>query len=354
MVGLLRGLLPVVALVAVCLPTLYARDVPFVKRLNPQRSLQSQLHGHEGTDRAGADLYDAPVVLTRGASAKRCAQLCLATSGCKAWSFDPSGGFSTCTSTHADASVQPHCYLKHSLSSVAAHSCRTSGTPYATLINPAFPKLPASAVTPKGWWATQLQLQASGLAGHLQLFWSDVSDSEFIGGHHDTPDHNVRYLTSPALRYLSPRCSHPLCAFLEQHERLPYWLNGMISLAYLNNDTVLIRAVSNFTSYILDHQRVDGWLGPVENFDPWPRMLLLYIFQQYSELNATDTRVIPAMYKSVHCEGCSLSFPAAARGRRLALMFAATSWRCVSDICTSCGRSTPTPNITQWTTCGHT
>ena len=102
-------------------------------------------------------------------------------------------------------------------------------------------------------------MQAAGLAGHLQLFWDDVADSEFIGGKHDTPDHN--------------------------HERFAYWLNGMVTIGHLNQDAALSATVYNYTSYLLDHQRDDGWLGPSQNYDPWPRMLLLYVFQQYNEIN---------------------------------------------------------------------
>jgi hypothetical protein len=59
-----------------------------------------------------------------------------------------------------------------------------------TLQPPAFPKLPASVVRPTGWLKAQLELQVSGLAGHLHLFWPDVANSEFIGGRNDTVEHN--------------------------------------------------------------------------------------------------------------------------------------------------------------------
>ena len=74
----------------------------------------------------------------------------------------------------------------------------------------------------------------------------------------------------------------------------------MVSLGVILEDPVLTAAVTNFTDYLLSHQRADGWLGPDENYDPWPRMLLLYIFQQYSEVNSSDARLIPAMYAYLH------------------------------------------------------
>jgi len=264
-----RILLVLLAITSLCLSIASAsRPIPSVKRTATTRPLSSQLTGHAGSDRSGADMLDAPMRLRRGASAADCAQACLDTEGCVAWSYDPVDG--ECSEPHT-SSRSPACYLKHTITAVAAHSCRTSGTPYATLRPPAFPKLPATAVTPTGWLGQQLKVQSAGLAGHLQLFWPDVADSEFIGGHHDTPEHN--------------------------HERFAYWLNGMITVGYLNQDEQLSASLYNYTNYLIEHQRDDGWLGPSQNYDPWPRMLLLYIFQQYNEVNTTDDRTVPAMYK---------------------------------------------------------
>ena len=237
----LRSLLVLLAIVSLCLSIATAsRPIPHVKRTPTTRPVSSQLAGHAGSDRSGADLYATPMRLRRGASASDCAQACLDKEGCVSWSYDPMDG--VCDSPHR-SSRSPACYLKHTITPVAAHSCRTSGTPYATLLPPAFPKLPATAVTPTGWLAQQLKVQGAGLAGHLQLFWQDVSDSEFIGGHHDTPDHN--------------------------HERFAYWLNGMVTVGYLNQDEQFSASVYNYTDYLITHQRDDGWLGPSQNYDPW-------------------------------------------------------------------------------------
>ena len=234
-----RSLLGLLAIVAFCLSPSTA-SIPYVKRTASTRPLSSQLTGHAGSDRAGSDMLDTPLRLNRNAPPSDCAQACLNTEGCVAWSYDPVDG--TCDAPHT-SSRSPACYLKHTISPVAAHSCRTSGTPYAALLPPAFPRLPATAVTPTGWLKQQLKVQAAGLAGHLQLFWADVSDSSFIGGKHDTPDHN--------------------------HERLAYWLNGMVTVGYYNQDANLTANIYNFTNYIIEHQRDDGWLGPSENYDPW-------------------------------------------------------------------------------------
>ena len=72
----------------------------------------------------------------------------------------------------------------------------------------AFKPLPVGSVTPTGWLATQLELQAQGLTGHLSQFWDDVMNSAWIGGDADG----------------------------DLHERTPYWLNGMVPLAFLQKN----------------------------------------------------------------------------------------------------------------------
>jgi hypothetical protein len=67
------------------------------------------------------------------------------------------------------------------------------------------------AVRPTGWLETQLRVQASGLSGHLSLFWADIMESVWVGGSHDNAGAG--------------------------HERAPYWLNGVVPLAALLNAT---------------------------------------------------------------------------------------------------------------------
>ena len=65
----------------------------------------------------------------------------------------------------------------------------------------------ANAIKPEGWLRKQLTLQANGLAGNLDKIWPDVKDSMWIGGNH------------------------------YDWERVPYWLDGFIPLAFLLDDT---------------------------------------------------------------------------------------------------------------------
>lgn len=135
----------------------------------------------------------------------------------------------------------------------------------------AFAPLPLGAVRPAGWLERQLRIQADGLSGHLDEFWPDVMHSGWIGGD------------------------------AEGWERMPYWLDGVVPLAYLLDDAGLKAKVGKHMDYILEHQHEDGWLGPQQSEgykkrDPWPVFVMLKVLAQYHEATG-DERVVPAMRK---------------------------------------------------------
>lgn len=139
----------------------------------------------------------------------------------------------------------------------------------------AFDPLPLGAVKPAGWLEKQLRIQCDGLSGNLDLFWPDVKDSGWIGGK------------------------------AEGWERMPYWLDGALPLAYLLDDAALKGRIEGYMNYILEHQQDDGWLGPQQSQgykerDPWPVFVMLKVLTQYQEVTQ-DARVIPAMVKFLHC-----------------------------------------------------
>lgn len=99
----------------------------------------------------------------------------------------------------------------------------------------AFTPLPLGQVRPAGWLLEQLRIQADGLSGHLDEFWPDIAGSGWIGGEEDG------------------------------WERGPYWLDGMVPLAFLLDDDRLKAKVHHWVGYILAHQREDGWFGTVRD-----------------------------------------------------------------------------------------
>lgn len=137
-----------------------------------------------------------------------------------------------------------------------------------------FAPLPPGSIRPAGWLLNQLRIQAGGLSGHLDEFWPDVAQSGWIGGS------------------------------AEGWERGPYWLDGIVPLAWLLDDARLKAKAQRWMDYILTHQREDGWLGPVKDeatgryqeYDPWPVFVALKAMTQYHEATG-DPRVIPAMQR---------------------------------------------------------
>jgi DUF1680 family protein len=127
--------------------------------------------------------------------------------------------------------------------------------------------LPLGHIRPTGWLQEQLQIQADGLHGRLDEFWPDVARSRWIGGD------------------------------AEGWERGPYWLDGMVPLAYLLDDERLKAKVRHWVDQILTHQNDDGWLGPVLDsrysypYDTWPRFVVLKALTQYHD--ATGDERIP-------------------------------------------------------------
>ena len=138
------------------------------------------------------------------------------------------------------------------------------------LVEKALEPLPLGSIRPGGWLLHQLRIQAEGLTGHLDEFWPDVAESGWIGG------------------------------TAEGWERGPYWLDGLVPLAFLLDDEKLKTKAHRWMNYILSHQREDGWPGPIHDVkygyehDPWPVYVVLKAMTQYQEATA-DPSVIPAM-----------------------------------------------------------
>ncbi len=141
------------------------------------------------------------------------------------------------------------------------------------LQEPALRAFPFKSIKPSGWLARQLKIQADGLSGHLDEFWPDVKDSAWIGGK------------------------------AEGWERMPYWLDGAIPLAWLSGEEPLKARIERYMDYILSHQHEDGWLGPKpeqakEANDVWSQFLALKVLIVYYEATG-DGRVQGAVEKAL-------------------------------------------------------
>ncbi len=132
-----------------------------------------------------------------------------------------------------------------------------------------FQPLPLGSIKPEGWLKNQLRIQADGLSGHLDEFWPDIKDSKWFGGQ------------------------------AEGWERAPYWLDGLIPLAFLLNDPVLKKKTNTYVDYIVRHQN-NGWLGPepedYATYDIWALFLVLKVLIQYREA-AADERIVETVEK---------------------------------------------------------
>ena len=114
-----------------------------------------------------------------------------------------------------------------------------NGNP-APLKQNAYIKLPLGSVKPEGWLKAQLEAQATGLTGNVDDFWPDLSNNAWHGGTGDA------------------------------WERGPYFLDGLVPLAYLLDDDRLKEKVTKWIEPILASSRDSGWYGPLKNKDRWP------------------------------------------------------------------------------------
>lgn len=130
-------------------------------------------------------------------------------------------------------------------------------------------------IKPSGYIKEQLQIQADGLSGHLHEFWRDIKDSKWIGGDADG------------------------------WERVPYWLDGFIPLAYLLGDEEKKEVAKQYVDGILSRQCEDGWICPCGErergrYDVWAYFLILKVLTVYYDC-AKDERVISAVYRALKC-----------------------------------------------------
>ncbi len=126
-------------------------------------------------------------------------------------------------------------------------------------------------IQPKGWIKRQLEIQANGLSGNLDKMWRDVKDSAWIGGE------------------------------AEGWERVPYWLDGFIPLAYLLKNEDMIARAKKYINAIISNQRESGWICPctddfIPHYDSWAVQLISKVLVVYYECSG-DERIPEIVYK---------------------------------------------------------
>lgn len=143
-----------------------------------------------------------------------------------------------------------------------------------------YAQLPIGAIKAEAWLAEQLERQADGLTGHLDEVYPQVMgpSNAWLGGDGDA------------------------------WERGPYWIDGLLPLAYLLDNEALKAKANTWVEAILASQQADGYLGPAQDHpfryglqrgashDWWPKMVVLKILQQYYSATG-DKRVVDCLLR---------------------------------------------------------
>ncbi len=149
-------------------------------------------------------------------------------------------------------------------------------------------ELPLGDIKARGWLEEMLMRQKTGSTGHLDEIWPEVmgESNNWVGGDGD------------------------------RWERGPYWLHGLLTLAYIIDDEVLIEKARPWIEWSIISQQEDGFFGPANDLEPhpgnvhgdrnfqaldaardwWPRMVMLKVFKNYYSATG-DERVIDFMTK---------------------------------------------------------
>lgn len=140
----------------------------------------------------------------------------------------------------------------------------------APLVDVPFTALPLGSVKAEGWLLKQLELQKDGLTGNAETLYSEANN---LGPNSD-------WLGGPGNSW----------------ERVPYYVKGLVPLAYSLNDATLISKAQKWINWSLNSQKTNGFFGPVGNTDWWARMPMLYAIRDFYEAT-NDARVIPFFTK---------------------------------------------------------
>lgn len=147
-------------------------------------------------------------------------------------------------------------------------------------------ELPLGTIHAESWLQDQLIRMKTGMTGHLDELYPEVVGPRngWLGGDGDG------------------------------WERGPYWIDGLLPLAYILDDDGLKAKVQPWIEWTLTHQAEDGYIGPVPFESPpadepglqrgmrrdwWPKMVMLKVLRQYYSATG-DERVIRVLTNYFH------------------------------------------------------
>ncbi|SFS30773.1 DUF1680 family protein [Porphyromonadaceae bacterium NLAE-zl-C104] len=148
----------------------------------------------------------------------------------------------------------------------------------APLLTKPYMELPIGDIKPSGWLEEQLNRMVTGMTGHMDTIYEQVMGPRngWLGGDGDV------------------------------WERGPYWIDGLLPLAYILENKELIDKVQPWIEWTLASQKTNGYFGPdtdrphehglqrSNSHDWWPKMVMLKVMQQYYSATG-DQRIIPFM-----------------------------------------------------------
>ena len=179
----------------------------------------------------------------------------------------------------------PFIFLGLAFSAQAQLNRTNSAVPFTGYVNNRAPlrpnpyiELPLGAIKPQGWLREMLVRQKNGSSGKLDELYPLVMGERngWLGGNGD------------------------------QWERGPYWIDGLLPLAYILDDKDLIAKTKPWIEWTLNSLQPNGYFGPKTNYpyekgvqrdnseDWWPKMVMLKILKQYYQAT-NDKRVINLM-----------------------------------------------------------
>lgn len=150
----------------------------------------------------------------------------------------------------------------------------------APLVPKPYTEIPLGNIKPQGWLEDQLVRMKNGMTGNLDTLYPEVMGERnaWLGGDGDA------------------------------WERGPYWIDGLLPLAYILDDEELIEKTKPWIEWALASQQPSGYFGPSvdrpnqpglqrgNSRDWWPKMVMLKVFQQYYQATG-DQRVIDFLTK---------------------------------------------------------